>query len=235
MAGLLALAPQESASPGKRLDQYSRSCICLLLSAAVAAGLGAFTAMRGDLWQPARGSWRGRSSTGGFARQPAHWPRNRGGTDRHHACSGGRSGIAGAQPDEGAGSGSRVPRGQDRHHGRFAAVGGRERSEGKGRSGDFLFEPHRPPETNSGRAQSWRNQRPSDGWRSSRRDVPADDAKGGPEDASTVSSRCFARRNALGMADFGIATTGYSRFWVFLCFEDAFSRKRRRRTRRMWP
>ena len=139
VAGLVALAPDNL----PRLDSVSIDIPVLvfafLLSTAVAAGLGAFTAVRatsGDLRKDLveGGAWASR-----FAGQPARWPRHRGGADRDHAGARGRSGIVRAQPDESARSESRLPRGQDRHDGRLASVG--RRSGGKGRPGDFLFEP----------------------------------------------------------------------------------------------
>ena len=136
VAGLVALAPENL----PRLDSVSISipvlAFAFLLSTAVAAGLGAFTAAPRDVGGPAQGPRGRRARTGGLARQPARRPGHRGGADRDHAGSRGRSGIARAQPDEGARSESRVPRGQDRHDGRFASVG---RTDPKAKAGQAIF------------------------------------------------------------------------------------------------
>ena len=94
VAGLVALAPQNL----PRLDSVSVSIpvllFALLLSTAVAAGLGVFTAARATSGDLREGLAEGGRGTGGFARQPARWPGHRGGADRDHAGARGRRGIA---------------------------------------------------------------------------------------------------------------------------------------------
>ncbi len=113
VTGLVALAPVNL----PRLDSVSVNIpvllFALLLSTAVAAGLG--------------------------ARQPARWPDTRCRADRHHLSSRRGSGASWAQPAQSARSESRFPRGQNCHHGRLASVGGRSQSNSKSRN--FLFEP----------------------------------------------------------------------------------------------
>ena len=138
VAGLVALAPANL----PRLDSVSISVPVLvfafLLSTAVAAGLGAFTAVRATSGDLRKDLVEGGPATGasGFAAQPARRPGHRGGADRDHAGSRRRSGIVRAQPDESARSESRVPRGQHRHDGRLASVG--ERSQGQGGQAVFF-------------------------------------------------------------------------------------------------
>ena len=164
----------KSAAARQRLDQHSGACVRVPAFHRGRRRPRRVHRRARDFRGPAQGPRGRRARTGGFARQPARWPGHRGGADRDHAGSRGRSGIARAQPDESARGESRVPRGQDRHDGRLASVGGR--SQGKGRSGDFLFEPDRPAQADPGRAQGRRDERPADGRRPSRRDVSADDA-----------------------------------------------------------
>ena len=130
VAGLVALAPENL----PRLDSVSINIPVLvfafLLSTAVAAGLGAFTAVRatsGDLRKGLGEGGRGQAGSQGSQRVR---PGDRGRADRDHVGSRGRSGIVRPQPDESARSESRVPRGQNCHDGRLASVGGRSQSKG---------------------------------------------------------------------------------------------------------
>ena len=123
VAGLVALAPDNL----PRLDSVSISipvlAFAFLLSTAVAAGLGAFTAARATSVDPREGLVEG----------------GRGQAGSHGSQRIGRiivaaqiaitlvlvvgAGLLRAQPDEGARRESRLPRGRRRHDGRLAAVG----------------------------------------------------------------------------------------------------------------
>jgi putative ABC transport system permease protein len=124
VAGLVALAPENL----PRLDSVSVSVPVLLftflLSAAVAAGLGAFTAARAtrDLRKGLVEGGRGQAGSQGS----------------QHVSAGDRRGFAGTQLDESPRGESRIPRGQDPSDGRLTAVGGRSQSEVG--PGNFLFE-----------------------------------------------------------------------------------------------
>jgi len=123
VAGLLWLAPQNL----PRLDSVSISIpvlvFALLLSTAVAAGLGAFTAARATSGTCARALWKAdvdkrvHKAASALAGQSwrRRWP------SRWFWCS---SGTARAQLVESARSESRVPSGQNCHYGRLTSLGG---------------------------------------------------------------------------------------------------------------
>ena len=109
--GISCAGAGKSAAPGQRLDQYSGTCI--RVPALHGGRSGPRSVHRGtrDFRRFAQGPRGRRAGTSGRAKQPARWPDNRGGADRDHFGSRGRSRTARAQPDESARSESRIPRG----------------------------------------------------------------------------------------------------------------------------
>ncbi len=139
VAGLVALAPDNL----PRLDSVSIDVPVLvfafLLSTAVAAGLGAFTAVRatsGDLRKDLVEGGRGQAGSQGSQRAGRVIVAAQIAITLVLVVG---AGLFGRSLMKVLRSESRLPRGQDRHDGRLASVD--RRSGGKGRSGDFLFEP----------------------------------------------------------------------------------------------
>ena len=173
---LVAHAPESL----PRLESVAVSLPVLLfalaVSAAVATGLGAFTAVRatsGDLRKQLMEGGRGQAGSKDSQRLRT---RDCGDANCHHAGAGGGSGVVRTEFDKSAGSESGFSRGQSGDDGCVSSVG--RGCEDQVCTGNFLRGADRPAETNSRNEKSWRNERTANGRGATGWHVFVNDAKG---------------------------------------------------------
>ncbi len=193
VAGLLALAPASL----PRLDSVAISLpvlvFALLLSTAVAAGLGAFTAVRATSGGPRQGlveGGRGQAGSPGSQRLGRFIVAAQIAITLVLVIGAGLLGRSLMKVLE-VNPGFRVDRIVTMDV--SLPVGGRR--EGEGGPGGLLLPPHRPPRADPGREQGRRDERPADGRRPSRRDVPADGAGRGAERRGGARPAAPSRRS----------------------------------------